>query len=215
MSNRVPGAGVAAFAAMGSIAIRPLQAACYLLLCLSPAVRGQGQEQRVVRVEQSIAGIRVGDKVADAKRTYPNLAGPKNGVWSVPIGRNCRLEVVPVNERTDLEAPIEVITVERAATSDINKDETCDAVATGAGLKFGDNLETIKRVYGRISLMKSGKDPSLYRADNGPDCLSGRSPLLRSMFVYWSNQNHRITTISVDASTLACREYRDTTPGKK
>ena|ERR1035438_1262377 len=102
MSNRIPGAVSAVFAAIGDFATRSLLIAWCLLLCLSVAVRGQRKEQRVVKVEQSIAGIRVGEKVADAKRAHPNLAGPKNGAWSMPLGRNCRLEVVPANERTEI-----------------------------------------------------------------------------------------------------------------
>jgi hypothetical protein len=186
-----------------------------LLLAVSITVHGQWKEQRAVSIEQSIAGITIGEKVADARRAYPNLAGPKGGVWSVPIGRNCRLELVLANERADVEAPIEVVTLERVSSSDTDKDEACDDVATGAGLKFGDTLETIQCVYKGIALMEPGKEPSLYRADNGRECLSRRSALLRSMFIYWSNQNHRIVMISIDASTLACREYRDTIRQKK
>jgi hypothetical protein len=103
----------------------------------------------------------------------------------MPIGRNCRLEVVPANERTDIDAPVEVVTLDRVSATDVNEDEACDAMETGAGLKFGDNLEAIQRVYKGIPLMEPGKEPSLYLADNGPDCLNRRSSLLRSMLVYW------------------------------
>jgi hypothetical protein len=165
----------------------------------------------MAKVEQSIGGIQVGKTLSEARRAYPNLARSKGGVWSVPIGRNCKLEVVAAHERTDVGAPIEVVTLERVDSSNLDKDEVCDAVATSAGLRFGAGLQDIQRLYRGISLMEPGKDPSLYRGDNGPECLTGRSPILRSMFIYWSRQSHRIAMISVEGSTLACREYKDTT----
>lgn len=62
--------------ALGGVAVYALQA-------------GQG----LGRVEQSIAGIRVGDSIKSAKRLFPGLSATRGeGVWTVPIGRNCKLD---------------------------------------------------------------------------------------------------------------------------
>jgi hypothetical protein len=64
-------------------------------------------------VEQRIAGLRVGDRFDTAKRLFPNLKMTGgSGVWTVRVGRNCKLEVVTAEtERPN--GKIEVITMER------------------------------------------------------------------------------------------------------
>ena len=161
--------------------------------------------QRLGVTEQRIAGISVGDGISSAKRLFPRLSETGGrGVWTVPIGRNCRLELVVSGTR------IGVITLERARPHDLQEDTVCDSVRTGAGLPFGAGLDGVKRAYKALALMEAGKEPALYRGDNGPECLGRRSPVLRSMFVYWSNVSRRIQTFSVEASRAACEEYRDT-----
>jgi hypothetical protein len=161
-------------------------------------------------VEQRIAGLRVGDRFDTAKRLFPNLKMTGgSGVWTVRVGRNCKLEVVTAEaERPN--GKIEVITMERFDPKDVRTDSACDETKIGAGLSFGAKLGDLNRAYAPISVAEPGKEPSLYRKDNGPDCLAGRSSELRSMFVYWSNSTSRIEVFSVEASRRSCAEYRST-----
>ncbi len=76
-------------------------------------------------------------------------------------------------------------------------------------MKFGASLEDLRRAYVGIALMEAGKEPALYQADNGSECLAGGSAVLRSMLVYWSNTEKKIQTFSVEASAHSCTEYRE------
>ncbi len=161
-------------------------------------------------IEQRIAGITIGDRFDTATRLFPDLKMTGGtGVWTARVGRNCKLEVV-IAKKQGSKGHIEVITVERIDPKDVRTDPDCDSTKTGVGLSFGASLSDLNRAYKPISVAEPGKEPSLYRKDNGPDCLAGRSSELKSMFVYWSNRNRRIETFSVDASRFACAEYRST-----
>ena len=164
-------------------------------------------------VEQGLAGIRIGERVSAAKQLYPGLRWSL-GVWRTSIGRSCRLEVV-AGKATDLQARINVITVKRNQPNDQGENVECDSVRTGKGLPFGGDLKEIRRLYPGLALMEDGKEPALYREDNDQECLSGRTSILRSMFLYWSNQVQKTQTISIDASRLGCQEYRDTERGER
>jgi len=161
-------------------------------------------------IEQSMAGLKIGDRVRTARQVFPGLKMTGGvGVWTVRLGRNCKLEVVSADQK-GRDPRIEVITIERIDREDAGTDQECDSAKTGAGLSMGASISEVHRIYKQIPLAEPGKEPSLYRKDNGPDCLAGRSPELKSIFVYWSNRTNRIQMFSVDASRLSCEEYRST-----
>jgi hypothetical protein len=169
-----------------------------------------GGRVMAAEIEQSVAGIRVGDRLEIALRLFPDLRMTGgDGVWTVPVGRNCTLEIV-TSDNADQRRRIEVLTLHRIDARDTGADPNCDASRMGAGLRFGARLRELQMVYKPISIAEPGKDPLLYRKENGRECLTGRSSELRSMFVYWSTKSNRIETISVSASRLGCEEYRDT-----
>ena len=117
-----------------------------------------------------------------------------------------------VGDTASLDARIETVTLRRVDQAGQRRDESCDSIRTGAGLRFGADLEEMKRLYPGIQLMEQGKEPSLYRSDNGEERLSGQSTVLRSMFLYWSSVDRAFRRIIVDASKRGCEEYRDTSP---
>lgn len=162
-------------------------------------------------MEQTIAGVKVGDRVSKAKQLYPALRWTRDGVWRAQIGRACMLEIV-AGDAANLEAHVEVITLNRLANAGKSIGADCDAIRTGVGLRFGADLEEVKRRYPGIRLMEPGKEPSLYISDDGNDCLSGRTSVMRSMLLYWSHATQKIVTISLEASGHACEEYRATSP---
>jgi hypothetical protein len=182
-----------------------------LLLCLccawAPSFQARPSQGGV---EQSIAGLRVGDPVSKAKRLFPRLTMTGGqGVWTADIARNCRIEAVAGGENGEPDARIEVITLERIDVNDGGRDDNCDSFRTGAGLRFGAGLVDVERFYKGIPLMEQGKEPAVYRRQNGPECLTGRSSVLRSMYIYWAVKMQRIESITLEASRVACEEYRD------
>jgi hypothetical protein len=192
--------------------------ALWLVLVMGFSPAGALSSSRSDGIEQSIAGVRLGDTVATARKRFPELKETGGaGVWTISVGSNCTLEVVA------LDGPhILTITLARTRRQDHQSDRVCDAVKTGAGMRFGADLSDVRRFYNGVTLATPGSEPALYRTDNGAECLSGRSPVLREMLVYWSNAAKRIETLSIDASEASCQEYRDTervrkqeeTPGK-
>ena len=159
-------------------------------------------------IEQAIGGVSVGNTVADALRHYPSLRWSGHGVSIAPIGGACELELVG-SKRDDPSGHVEVLTLKRKEDAVTGNDPACDVIRTGAGLRFGGDVAEIERTYPEIHLMEPDKDPELYRRDSDDACLSRRSDVLRSMFIYWSKKHLRIEKISVDASRMACLEYRD------
>lgn len=199
---------------LGSLRLAPARAT---LLCLSPAMLLDSSQSekagmthsRGSRIEQSLAGIKVGDTVTTAKARFPGMRMTGGmGVWTAGIGANCRIEVY-AGESSDVNGGIEVVTLERVNNGNLNKDAQCDGLKTGASLRFGATLTELQLAYSGLRLMEEGKDPALYRTDNKVECIAGATPILRSMMVYWSVRFRRIETISVSAGRKDCQEYRD------
>ncbi len=74
---------------------------------------------------------------------------------------------------------------------------------------MGADLSEILRLYPGLALMEPGKEPSLYREDNDRECLSRRTAVLRSLFIYWSNQQRRIQKLIIVGSRGDCQENRN------
>lgn len=170
---------------------------------------GQDRHRHTSAVEQSVAGVRVGERLSKVRIAHPNLRA-EHGVWTMALGRNCKLELVAEDTKTG-DPRVTVVTLERIDPTDVRADETCDAVKAGSGLAFGADLENFRSVYPGMSRIGPANALTLYRLDNGRECLARSSSILRSMFVYWSSRDHRVTSISVEGSHRACEEYRTAT----
>lgn len=175
----------------------------------SPAQRAA---EKSPGIEDSLGGIRVGETLRSIRRSYPDLHLSPNSTWTVVVGRNCSLEVTP-SEKGGEDDVAEVVALERLDMSDTARDPKCNGIRTGEGLRFGDDISTARHIYKQLSSIGSqlegGQEYEVYTADNGPDCLSGRTAFLRRMQVAWSKPDHRIAKI-IEATRQGCREYRRT-----
>ena len=133
------------------------------------------------------------------------------------IGRNCFLGfgvAQPTGAEHPIDPLIERIGLQLLDPPDLRNDKICNALKTGAGLRFDASLEDIQLFYGGIHLIELSKEAGVgngaevYGGENGQECLSGRSALLRSMRIYWSSKRRRIMVIVLEASRTNCQEYR-------
>jgi hypothetical protein len=163
--------------------------------------RGRGQT-----VDQSLAGLTVGDRLAKVRRLYPGMqadgGSEPDSLWSQQVG-GCVLNVSSERPMRDND-PIDLIAVTRLGNKELG---ACADIRTGRGLSMSDGLPEIRELYGDGLLSEDGLK-IVFWVNDADQCMSGRSQTLRSIRVFWPMAEQRIESIVVEGSRGSCEDYK-------
>ena len=156
-------------------------------------------------VEQTLAGVTIGQSFATAKSRFPNLKY-KEGVWRTELSQDCVLEIV-AGAQNESFANITVITVGYKPNPSHRDKDGCRKVISGKNLLFGASLPTVLARYPGIKIIQSDASGILLKLDNGKECEHRRTFILQTMFIEWTSIGV-MSMFSVEGSRNACEQYR-------
>jgi hypothetical protein len=107
----------------------------------------------------------------------------------VPLRDNSRIEALTLTRSPDVPAG------------------DCSRLRTSRGLSISTPLADITRLYPELRHSEA-KKRFVFTIDDGTDCISGRSDVLRSFLIVWSERDKAIETIAIEESRGACMDYK-------
>lgn len=178
---------------------------------VGPAKAPQKRTRVALDVEDSVGGFRTGDPLRKARSRFPTLRQDGDD-WHGQVGPLCELSLgssdsVIRGKPLGNDDPVETIVLSITGAGELAQDPVCGGLQTGRGLRISGSFETAKEVYPDATISTS-KDKYIIWHDNGPDCLSGRTSILRSLRIFYSADGRRLTDIIIDASKTSCLDFR-------
>jgi hypothetical protein len=158
-------------------------------------------------IEQKLAGLMVG---VDTRATIRSRFGPlrnDKGQDYVRVGNNCELRFVFSDadaKRIKPNATLTVIVLQRVQPD--STDSTCDTLATGMGLRFGDSPDRLQEVYGRPEIHLDESEIVFVRYTNYNECGQDRKKAInaKDLMVRWKRSTRRIVEINVQGQPTSC-----------
>jgi hypothetical protein len=158
-------------------------------------------------IEQELATIRVGvDTRASIRSRFGPLQDDRRQNY-VRVGNGCELRFAfsdADDKRIKPHATLTAIVLQRLAAN--TSDAKCDALATGQGLRFGDALGRVERVYGRPAIRLDEGDIVFFRYHNYSECGDDRRKTIhaKDLMVRWNRSTRKIVELSVQGNPTSC-----------
>jgi hypothetical protein len=158
-------------------------------------------------LQERLDGITPGITLRGALQSFPSLRAEGQGdaygeAWTARVG-GCELVLgsgVPMKDSSR----VEVVTLTRSKNTPLGD---CSRLRTSRGLTVTTPLADIIRLYPELRRSEAERWIA-FTIDDGPECVSGRSDVLRSFRIIWSKRDAAIETIAIDASKSACRDFK-------